>query len=176
MLESLITSKTRIKLLMKLFLIASNKSHLRAMEKDFGESTNAIRQELNRFVDAGLLVDEQDGKRRVFQANQKHPLFEDIQNILRKMIGIDKIIDKITSQVGNLESAYITGSFAQGINSDTIELVLIGKDLDENYISNLVKKVEEMIDRKIMYLVMQKKLFLQFFHDKPVLLIWEKDE
>ena len=146
------------------------------MEKDFGDSTNAIRLELNRFVDAGLLTDEHIGTRRMFRANQQHPLFNDIQNILKKMVGIDKIIDKVTSQIGNLEKAYLTGNFAAGLNSDTIELVLIGEDLDSEYINNLVKKAKELIERNIVYLVMTYEQFSQFFKDKPVLLIWTRDE
>jgi hypothetical protein len=175
MLESLITSKTRIKLLMKLFLNSENTSHLRGMERDFGESTNAVRMELNRFVEAGLLQDEYVGKKRFFKANTKHPLFGDIQNILRKVVGIDKIIDKVTSQIGNLDAAYVTGSFAEGMDSDTIELVLIGNDLDAEYINNLVKKAKDLIERNIVYLVMTFEQFSQFFKDKPILLIWKQD-
>ena len=49
MLDTLITSKTRIKLLLKFFLNAQTKSYLRSLEGEFGESTNAIRLELNKF-------------------------------------------------------------------------------------------------------------------------------
>ena len=48
MLETLISSKTRIKLLLKFFLNSKTKSYLRNLESEFGESTNAIRVELNR--------------------------------------------------------------------------------------------------------------------------------
>ena len=53
MLESLITSKTRIKLLLKFFLNSSTKAYLRGLEAEFGESTKAIRLELNRFEQIG---------------------------------------------------------------------------------------------------------------------------
>jgi len=55
MLDSLVTSQTRIKLLKKFFLNGSTRAHLRGLESEFGESTNAIRVELNRFEGAGLL-------------------------------------------------------------------------------------------------------------------------
>lgn len=176
MLESLITSKTRVKLLMKLFLNAENKSHLRGMKKDFDESTNAVRLELNRFIDAGLLTDEFEKNRRYYRANRQHPLFNEIQSILQKMVGIDKIIESVASRIGNLEIAYLTGSFAEGNDSDTVELVLVGNNLDDAYIKELVAKAEKLIDRKIIYLVLTKEQMTHFFRDKPALLIWEKDE
>ncbi len=49
MLGTLITSKTRVKLLLKFFLNSNAKAHLRGLETEFGESSNAIRLELNRF-------------------------------------------------------------------------------------------------------------------------------
>lgn len=176
MLESLITSKTRVKLLLKLFLNAKTTSHLRGLEKEFGESSNSIRIELNRLIDAGLLTSENVKNRRYYKANTLHPLFADINSILRKMVGIDKIVDRITSQIGNLESAYLTGEFASGRDSDTIELALIGENLDRAYIENLVEKAEKMIDRKMVYLVLTSEQMSHFLRDKPTLLIWKEDE
>ena len=48
MLDTLISSQTRLKLLLKFFLNSSTSSYLRDLESEFGESTNAIRLELNR--------------------------------------------------------------------------------------------------------------------------------
>src|SRR6056297_3790839 len=106
MIESLITSKTRIKLLLKFFFNSQNKDYLRSLEKEFGESSNAIRIELNRFEAAGMLKSEYAGNRKYFQANTQHPLYNDINSILKKFIGIDKIIDQVTSQIGDLDAAY----------------------------------------------------------------------
>ena len=56
MLDTLITSKTRIKLLMKFFLNPGIKAYLRGLATEFDESTNSIRLELNRFSEANLLT------------------------------------------------------------------------------------------------------------------------
>lgn len=175
MIDQIITSKTRIKLLMKFFLNSDNRSYLRSLEKDFGESTNAIRLELNRFIEADLLRSETEGNKRYYRANTQHPLFKDINNILRKTVGIDKIINRIASRIGDLEKAYITGSFAEGVNSEIIELVLVGNHLDTGFIDNLVKKAEKRIGRKIMYLNFTPSQMEYFFKNKATLLIWEKD-
>lgn len=176
MLESLITSKTRIKLLLRLFLNTKSKSYLRQMEKEFGESSNSIRVELNRFENAGLVKSEFTGGKKYFSANTLHPMYRDINNILKKFVGIDQIIERITSHIGDLESAYITGNFAAGLDSKLIELLLVGQNLDEKYINSLVDKAEELIERKISYLVLSDNQMKDFFKNKPLLLIWQKDE
>src|SRR5210317_1180432 len=109
MLDSIITSKTRIKLLLKFFLNSDTKSYLRNLEQEFGESSNAIRVELNRLENADLLHSEFTGNRKYFKANINHPLFKDINNIIKNSLGIDKLIDRIIIQIGNLDKAYITG-------------------------------------------------------------------
>lgn len=64
MIETLISSKTRVKLLLKFFLNSKATAYLRSLEEEFGESTNAIRLELNRFEDAKMLTSEPDGKKK----------------------------------------------------------------------------------------------------------------
>lgn len=176
MIESLITSKTRIKLLLKFFLNSQTKSYLRNLEAEFGESTNAIRVELNRFEEAGLLQTEVSGKKKFYKANTLHPLFADINSILRKIVGIDKLIESVVTQVGDLEKAYITGDFARGIDSQIIDLVLVGKNLNTSFIEGLVTKAGALITRKIRYLILTSEQMNDFFKNKPVLLIWESDK
>lgn len=175
MLESLITSKTRVKLLLKLFLNSNTTSHLRGLEKEFGESSNSIRLELNRFIDAGLLTSVYEKNKRFYRANTDHPLFNDINSILRKMVGIDKLVERVISHIGNLELAYVTGDFASGRDSETIELALIGENLNQEYIQNLVEKAGSLIERKIVFLVFTNEQMEHFLKDKPKLLIWKKD-
>jgi len=71
MLETIIKSKTRIKLLIKFFFIDNNRGYLWGMEKEFGETINAVRHEVNNFVDAGLLTSELEGNKRFYKANTK---------------------------------------------------------------------------------------------------------
>lgn len=172
MLNSIITSKTRIKLLLKFFLNSQTRSYLRNLEQEFGDSSNAIRVELNRLEGAGLLNSEITGNRKYFTANTSHPLFDDINNILKKFVGIDQIIERITSRIGDLEAAFITGDFAQGRDSKIIDLVLIGDHLDNFYISRLVEKAEDIIGRKIRHMVLTASQMQDVFRDKPRLLIW----
>lgn len=175
MIESLITSKTRIKLLLKFFLNSKTKSYLRSLETEFGESTNSIRVELNRLETAGLLATGTEGNKKMFFANTRHPLFGDINNILKKFVGIDQIIEQITSQVGDLQAAYLTGDFAIGKDSQIIDLALVGEHLDRAFIETLVEKAEGFISRRIKYIILSRDEMSRFFRDKPALLIWTSE-
>jgi predicted transcriptional regulator len=176
MIESLITSKTRIKLLLKFFLNSQTMSYLRSLEAEFGESTNSIRVELNRLESAGLLSTASEGNKKLFHANTSHPLFNDINNILKKFVGIDQIIEKVTSQIGDLQAAYVTGDFAIGKDSNIIDLALVGDDLDRHFIEQLVHKSENFISRRIKYIVLTQAEMTHFYNDKPILLIWKCDQ
>jgi predicted nucleotidyltransferase len=154
MINALITSETRIKLLRKFFLNSSTKAHLRGLESEFGESTNAIRIELNRFEEAGLLHSLRDGNKKVYQANSGHPLFGDIHNIIMKEAGIDRVIEKVIHRLGNLICIYLTGDFARGKDSPVIDLILVGEDIDREYLARKIMQAEELVGRKVSYVVL----------------------
>ena len=84
MIESLITNKTRLKLLLKFFLNKETTSYLRNLEQEFGESSNAIRLELNRLEQADLLKSNFNGNRKYFRANDNHPLYSEIKQYFYK--------------------------------------------------------------------------------------------
>lgn len=175
MIESIITSKTRIKLLLKFFLNSDTRSYLRNLEQEFGESSNAIRIELNRLEEAGLLKSEIEGNRKLFSANVLHPLYKDINSIFRKITGIDSVVERVIRNIGNLESAYVTGEFARGIDSKVIELLLVGNNLDSDYIKALTDKAEGMISRQIHFLILTSEQMKNYFDKVPKLLIWKSE-
>lgn len=154
MLDTLITSKTRIKLLLRFFLNSNAKSYLRNLETEFHESTNSIRVELNRFEKAGLLISGMEMNRKVYQANTKHPLFPDITNIIRKYVGFDQLIEKVMEQLGSVDKAYITGDLALGRDTKRIDLLLYGKDIDREYLDQLAEKTANLIKREIHYQIL----------------------
>lgn len=152
MIDALISSKTRIKLLLKFFLNSNARAYLRSLESEFGESSNAIRLELNRLENAGLLTSSNEGNKKIFQANTLHPLFGEIHSIIRKHIGLDQVVDNIIHRLGELECVYLIGDFSKGINSQVIDLIFIG-NVDKVYLLELCSKVENVINRKIRYLI-----------------------
>lgn len=151
MLETLISSRTRIKLLLRLFLNPYNTAYLRGLAEEFNESTNAIRVELNRFEEAGMILSENKGNKKMYKANDRHPLFGDLRNILLKYVGIDRIIEVIINRMGRLEKLYLSGDYAKGKDTGIIDLIFIG-DMDRGYLVNLITKAEKLIDRKVRFL------------------------
>ena len=158
MIETLISSKTRIKLMLKFFFNSNTRAYLRALESEFGDSSNSIRLELNRFEKAGMLSSFLEGNKKFYSANTKHPLFNEIRNLIIKHIELDKIIDNILDRLGNLDAAYLVGSFARGLDSHLIDLILIG-EVDQDYLIQLIGKMEKIIKRKIRYVIYSQEDF-----------------
>ena len=176
MLEALITSKTRVKLLLKFFLNSAKQDYLRNLESEFGDNNNGIRQELNKMESAGLLNAQLVGNKKIFRSNTRHPLFSDLRSMLYKMTGLDEIIKRVFKNLGELELVYLTGDLAQGRDAVIVDLVLVG-DINQDYLQQLVGKTESYISRKIRYVAFtagefktQKSKVLK----KNDLLLWKK--
>lgn len=175
MLDSLITFKTRIKLLLKFFLNSTMKAYLRGLADEFGESTNSIRLELNHLEKAGLLKSESEGNKKVYQANSEHPLFHDIRNLVLKHSGITQVIDQAVEKTGDIEKVWVKGDFAQGKDSGVVELIVMGNRINADYFNSLVKRVEDLIKRNIRYVIVSSESEAQMnCAGAQNLLIWEK--
>jgi hypothetical protein len=158
MLETLITNKTRLKLLLKFFLNSNSSSYLRNLEGEFDESSNS------------------EKNRKIFRANTRHPLFPDIHNILMKYIGFDQIIDKLVDKLSGINKAYIVGDFARGKDAGNIELILIGTQFDKSYLDHLIEKVEGLIKRKISCLILNELEEDNYMHGHPeAFVLWKSD-
>lgn len=153
MLESLITSKTRLRLLVKFFINAANQGHLRGLAEEFSESTNAIRKELNNLSEAGYLEKEAIRNTISYRANTNHPLFSLLQSVVRRTIGLDTIVATILERMGNVKKVFLIGDYAEGRDTGTIEVVLVGEVLNEEYVDQLAYKIEGEIKRKVKFLL-----------------------
>ena len=154
MLNSIITSETRIKLLLRFFLNPKASGYLRQLAKDFNESTNGIRVELNKLQQAGMLQSVQEGRNKVFRVNTAHPLFDDIRSIVLKSTGIDKVISNILQKLGPVQLAFIRGDYASGKDSGLIDLVVVGDSVNRDELERVRLKTEQLINRKISVLVL----------------------
>ena len=149
MLNTLISSKTRLNLLIRFFLNLAKNSHLRGIANDYNESTNSIRLELNNLTKAGYLIKKKEKNKINYLANKNHPLFNILIDLVRKHTGIEVIIDNIISSVKNLNKVYLVGDYAKGIDSGFIKILIDGDIIDPNYINEVIKKTEIKINRKI---------------------------
>lgn len=156
MLNTLVTSKTRVRLLVKFFINAANNGHLRGLADEFNESTNSIRKELNNLSEAGYLNRIIVQNKINYEANTRHPLFGTLQNLVFHYLGLPTIIEMILERMGIVEQIYIVGDYARGVDSGTIEVVIVGQQLNKEYLDKLEGKIEKLIERKVQFYFKQK--------------------
>jgi hypothetical protein len=174
MLEGLITSKTRIKMLLKFFTNSTATAYLRGLAEEFDESTNSIRHELNNLSKAGYIISNENGRTIEYRANVAHPLYNEIKGLVHKYLGIDQIIENIIHKLGDLKLAYLIGDYAKGKDTGTIELLLVG-DINKDYLLNLVTKAKALIHRDIKTKQLTEAEFnLQKEEFKHCLLLWSR--
>ena len=157
MLNQLITSKTRLRLLIKFFISQANRGYLNGLASEFNESTNAIRKELNHLSNAGYLEKYKDNNKVEYKANIAHPMFEILQKVVFKHLGLEEIVDRVLEQMGSVQKILLVGDYAKGLDTGTIEVVLIGNQLNTEYIELLEKKLEGLIDRKVNFYLASRK-------------------
>ena len=158
MLENLITSKTRLRLLVKFFVNIANKGHLNSLANEFGESTNSVRKELNNLSSAGYLEREAINNKVIYKANISHPLFKILQKIVHKHLGIEELLESVYNKIGDVEKVVLLGDYAKGKDSGLIEVLIVGKNIDRKYLDEILPKIENKINRKVNFFVSNKML------------------
>lgn len=177
LLSPLISSKTRARLLLRFFSNPGNSTYLRALSSEFDLSSNTVREELNRLTHAQLLRTFKSGREIHYQANDQHPLFGELISIVKKVLGIDQVIDNIIARLGDLRLAILVDDYAEGRDTGIIDLVLVG-EIDQQQLSELVAKTEAFIDRKIRTLSLNSdeyKRLAPVILAKPSLVLWQQE-
>jgi len=171
----LIASKTRVKLLIRLFFNPKTRAYLRELANEFDVSTNAVREELNQLTNTKLLKSERNGRQVYYMANADHPLFPELKSMVGKVMGIDQVVDGIVNRLGELELAYLLDDYAEGKDTGIIDLLLVGK-IDQYHLNDLSRKTERYIKRKIRSLVLDQQEYRKLLPElkkRPRALIWK---
>ena len=156
MLGELITSKTRLRLLIKFFISQANRGYLNGLATEMGESTNAIRKELNHLQGAGYLQKVKVDNKVEYKANTKHPLFDVLQKVVLKHLGLEDVVETVLDRIGNVKQIILVGDYAKGNDTGLIEVFLIGHSLNMSYIAQLEEKIEKLIKRKVSFYLASK--------------------
>jgi len=96
-----------------------------------------------------------------------------------KETGIDLVIDKVVHRIGNLLYVYLTGDFAKGKDSQTIELIMIGSGIDCEYLSRKITQAEELVGRRVIYEIYdpkEAKTQLALLKPSDLLLLWSNGD
>ncbi len=172
--SGLITSKTRIRILMRLFLNPEGNAYLRELADEFAVSPSQVKEELSQLSGAGLLESEKHGRQIHYRANTQHPLFPELHSMVHKALGMDRIIDSVIGRLGRLELAFLLDDYAEGKDTGIIDLGLVG-DIDRANLIDLVGKTERYIGRKIRTLVLTPEEYERMYlvlKKRPLLPLW----
>lgn len=173
MLDCLITSKTRLRLLIKFFVNSDTTAYLRNLASEFGESTSSVKQELNRLERANLLISNMVQNKIVYRANTSHLYYNDIHNLLLKYVGINQLVDTLVKHIKGLEHAYVTDGLAEGNPNNITDLILVGRNIDDVELNRMIRETEISTSVKIRYLIVQPDEMSRYIHEKSkYLLIW----
>ena len=168
MLETLITSKTRLRLLIKFFISIANHGYLNSLANEFGESTNSVRKELNNLSKAGYLEKTNQNNKIIYKANVAHPLFKTIQQVVHKHLGIKQLLETVYNKIGNLKKIALLGDYAKGIDRGIIDVLIVGNNIDQKYLDEISPKIEKKINRKVNFYISNE------VPDQDFLIVFEK--
>lgn len=162
MLELLIPSQTRIKLLTLFLMNPGREYYIREIERLTGENYAAIHGELANLESFGLLSKMRRGNQVFFSVNQDFFLYHELQQIILKTEGVGRVLRERLGEMQGVSCIFIYGSFAAGrpgLTSD-IDVFIVG-DCDEDTILTAIAEAEEKLGREINYTLMRKQEFLE---------------
>ena len=160
MLEVLIPSRVRVKLLTLFLLNPECEFYIREIARMTGENINGVRRELANLESFGLLIGRRRGNQQYFTVNRDFFLYNDLQQLVLKTEGVARVIRENLSSLQDIECMFIYGSFAKGTagGGSDIDLLIVG-DVSEEVLIPLVNASERMINREINYTLMHGSEF-----------------
>lgn len=127
-LAELLSSRGRAEIFRLLFGPAEEELHVRELERQTGLSDATVRQELKKLARLGVVEVRRDGNRTYYRANDAHPLYPDIRNLVLKTSGLTDVLREALGETEDTELAFVFGSVA-GDNAKAhsdIDLMVIG--------------------------------------------------
>ncbi|OGN87714.1 MAG: hypothetical protein A2158_07800 [Chloroflexi bacterium RBG_13_46_14] len=151
MLETLLGSKLRVKVLGWLFSHPDERYFVRQLTNLLGEDSTNVSRELIRLENTGILVSQKEGKQKYYQANRKSPLFNELRGIVVKTVGIaDVIRSALSREADRIRAAFIFGSIADGTDKKTSDIdVLVVGPISFGETVTLLSSAEEKLGREI---------------------------
>ena len=106
--------------------------------------------------EAGYLNKNKQDNKVEYNVNIKQPLYDTMKRVVMKHLGLEDIVETVLDKMGNVKEILLIGDYAKGIDSGNIEIFLIGKNLNMDYIENLEVKIEKLINRKVTFYLSSK--------------------
>ena len=161
MLEDIIISRVRVKILQLFLTHPGTIFHVRDIVRKVDEEINAVRRELSHMEKAGMVSKEQRANRLFYSFRKDYPLYFDFLEIIGKTSGLGWDIIKQRVKIGKIKFAMISGRYLRGIPKKTgseVDLLIVGNVVLPE-MSQLVKAEEVRREREINYTVMTEEEF-----------------
>jgi len=160
MLKKLFISGVRISVLKVMLIHPDEQYHIRAIVREVGAEINAVRRELSRLEDIGLLVKRRSSNRIYYRVNTDCTYYPDLLSLVSKDMGIGKAIVENAKKLGDIRFAMLSTGFMRGRESTVldVDLFIVGRP-DVAILKDLVSKSQEELGREINYSVMTLEEF-----------------
>lgn len=158
-LSDIITSKVRIKILELFFSNLTEMYHVRGIVREVGEEINAVRRELERLEEAGILKKEPRGNRVYYFLRHDYPLYGDIISIISKATGLGRVLIDSKSKLGKVAFIMFSGKFARRKprkKDDEVDILVVGEIVLPE-LASVIRAYESKLGREINYTVMSRE-------------------
>ena len=151
MLETILGSKLRAKVLGWLFTHPDERYFVRQLTSLVKEDSTNVSRELARLEKTGILVSTKEGKQKYYQANRKSPIYNELHGLIVKTTGVADVLRSALAPLADrIMVAFIFGSIASG-NEDRasdIDLMVVGA-ISFGKVVSLLTSAEEKLGREI---------------------------
>lgn len=160
MLQDLVVSKCRVKLLQTFLGQPNEIFYIRQLVRRIGEEINAVRRELNHLETAGIVKKENRGNRIYYWVDRNYPLYGDLLALISKTVGLGETIIKNKNKIGRIKIAMLSGRFARGLptKEGAVDLLIVG-DILIPELGKIIRNEETKVGKEINYTVMNKEEF-----------------
>jgi predicted nucleotidyltransferase len=151
MLETLLGSKLRAKVLGWLFSHPDERFFVRQLTAFLQEDSTNVSRELARLEKTGILITTTEGKQKYYQANRQSPLFDELHGLVLKTAGVaDVLRSALIPAKERVRAAFIFGSVAsnQENRRSDVDVMVVGKTSFREVVS-LLSPAEEKLRREV---------------------------
>lgn len=159
-LEDFMISRVRVKLLELFYSNPDEIYYVREIVRKLKEQINAIRRELDRLSESGLIKSEARGNRQYYTANQRYTFYQELQRLVVKSTGLGKKIRKLRRKLGSIDYLMFSGTFVhrKAPVQGEVDVLVIG-EVVLSELDALVKEEERIFGREINYAVFSAEEF-----------------
>ncbi len=159
-LELIVSSRTRAGIFTILFGLGYRELHNREIARRSKHSEAAVRQELTKLADLGLIHLRKNGNRVYYSANRKHPLYHEIHSMVLKTTGLVDVLAEVLAD-HRIEIAFVFGSIAEGEETpdSDVDILIIGH-IGLMEVSRLLSGVSERLEREINPIVISREEYI----------------